>query len=527
MKQVHLGKFINKKHVNVKSGILRRFSLTFMAIVGAVGLSISPMTNVFAASPFDTSIKPISTLTIASANGSHSQNITTSYMSVMDDACGATTNYSTAYISFLSALSDEDGRWAIVQSSTSSTSNKRIVWIGWSTNPYDAVIFDNFDPDYMVRVDTEAGVQLSINDSGVVTCSGAGIVLGGSSDFYGGLGSVFVSTYPVSYPSGYAGQYIPGGATRDYDQDGLSDYVESAYFPDRNDVFCDTTVNPYVCAYPNPLEKDIYVEVDWMDDGTTEYKPTSTQLSMVESMFDDQDINIHFDTGQYGGGQEIPISLSNSQQEYLLRVPKSGVLDYYDYRDGGNSTATGGSSVSAHFSSDRNSIWRYMISGYKYSSLDDLQQVQTSQSTGWAQVLGVNTFISAGRLKDLEQSVPNVNKSVAGTLAHEIGHMLCLSDSQVFEEQPSSCVYAGIDNNDVNSPYYDLQNYDSVMNYRYQLSHPDVEYSDGTHGSGDHNDWNGVTSGMGLFSSNLTIVSSGASTVITPSTPSSERPVIE
>lgn len=472
MKQVLLRKFINKKHVNIKSDILRRFSLGVMAIVGALGFTLSPVTNVFAASPFDTSIKPISSLTIASANGSYSQNITTSYRSVMSEACGATTNWSTRYDSFVAALSHEDGRWAITQSSVSSTSNKRIVWIGWSTDPYNAVIFDNFDPDYMVRVDVDAGVQLSIDDSGVVTCSGAGIVLGGSSDFYGGLGKVFVSTYPVTYPSNYTGAYIPGAPTTasDSDGDGLSDYVESTSFPDRDNVFCNTTVNPYACAYPDPLKKDIYLEVDWMVNGTESYKPNTAQIAKVVDGLNDNGYEVHIDTGQLGGGNAL-----SSFTDYLPMDPAATSMNFFKIKDGDSSQ-----SLQPNFNPDRKGIWRYLISGYRYN--------ESPTSSGASFAGSDNVFVSYGMIEDGQSSYgySDLNTAIAGTIVHEVGHSLCLSDSKAYSYQSSACQFSNIDEDATTA-------YDSVMNYNLQMFQNN--YSDGSNGTGDHDDWSAIDNG--------------------------------
>lgn len=88
---------------------------------------------------------------------------------------------------------------------------------------------------------------------------------------------------------------------------------------------------------------------------------------------------------------------------------------------------------------------------------------------------------------------------------HEIGHSLCLSSNRVYLEQPDQCAYAGIDNLEYEpgDDYYDLVNYKSIMNYFYQLRNGygfgNADYSDGTNGEGDHNDWAGAKAGLGGF----------------------------
>lgn len=319
----------------------------------------------------------------------------------------------------------------------------------------------------------------------------------------------FINYDSITYPTGYDGETIPtsnawadldgdgliaseessqgtSNASKDTDGDGIDDFKESVWFEDRDDIFCGTSQ----CAYPNPTEKDVYVEIDWMKDFLNRvYKPSGTQLDLVIDMFEAKGINFHADVGQFGGGNELP-----AFTETLAYTPTTSYVDYYDYRNGGDG-------ISANFSDDRNSIWRYMIYGYNY--------LEDTTSTGWAKVMGSDLFVSGGLIEDMSGLV-SMDRAVANTMAHEIGHALCLSDEQVFAEQPLECVYEAIDNGDNNSPYYNLANYQSVMNYRYQLTDQDdigvVDYSDGSHGTGDHNDWGGVMLGMDGFSGARTLL---------------------
>jgi len=309
-----------------------------------------------------------------------------------------------------------------------------------------------------------------------------------------------VSSFDYNYPTGYSGLPMPDqsfdsdndGLTvaqetaqgtsdvdSDTDGDGLNDYTESSWYLNRDDVFCGILQ----CAYPSPLTKDVYVEVDWMKDASnTMYKPSSTQLDLVEGMFDNKGINFHADTGQFGGGNELP-----TYMQTLPYIATAGQVDFWDYRNGGDG-------VTANFSSDRNLIWRYMIYGYNYA--------ESTGSSGWAETMGDDLFISGGLIENMSGLV-SLDRAIAGTMAHEVGHNLCLSNEQIFEEQPSECVFSGIDD-DVYKP----QNYESVMNYRYQLTDDDdmgvVDYSDGSNNTDDHNDWDAVILGMDGFSGTRT-----------------------
>lgn len=310
------------------------------------------------------------------------------------------------------------------------------------------------------------------------------------------------SSFAYNYPAGYSGLPMPDQSTDsdgdgltvaqetaqgtidtqiDTDGDGLDDYLESPWNSDRDDIFCGVLQ----CAYPDPTVKDIYVEIDWMKDSSNNlYKPSSTQLGLVEDMFDDKGINFHADTGQFGGGNELA-----TYTQTLPYTVTPGQIDFWDYRDGGDG-------ITANFSSDRDLIWRYMIFGYNYA--------EATGSSGWAETMGDDLFISGGLIENMS-GLASLDRAIAGTMAHEIGHGLCLSDEQFYVEQPTECAFSGIDNDT-----YKPQNYESVMNYRYQLTDDDdmgvVDYSDGSNVSDDHDDWSAVTLGMGGFSGTHTVL---------------------
>ncbi len=129
--------------------------------------------------------------------------------------------------------------------------------------------------------------------------------------------------------------------------------------------------------------------------------------------------------------------------------------------------------------------------------------------------MGDSLYISKGLLDDdTNVSSGNLDRAIAGTMAHEIGHSLCLSDSKIWEEQPNECVFAAIDNNDDESEFYNLEDYESVMNYRYQLTYPYdlgiVQYSDGANITDDHKDLEAIALGIGKFSGAHTLFSEGA-----------------
>ncbi len=329
---------------------------------------------------------------------------------------------------------------------------------------------------------------------------------------------------PVIYPSGYEGELVEDGSNidadgdglnllqemkqgtsdnkKDTDGDGIDDLKESIWFPDRDEVFCDTNATPYVCAYPNPLVQDLYIEIDWMYDPIADrtFKPTSTQLGLVEAMFANEGINLHIDIGQFGGGEQLA-----DYEEYLRQESISGIPDFLDFKRGGDN-------INRNFAEKRQDIWRYLIYGNGFSNNDG-----NSESSGWAVTLGDNLFVAGGLIEDSESNLFDLDRAIAGTMAHEIGHSLCLSSVRYYFEQPAECAYAGIDNSSGEGDpseadtHYDLSTYESVMNYYYQLTRIDkgdlgvVNYSYGTNLPDDHNDWSAVKMGIGKFSGSHTL----------------------
>lgn len=496
--------------------------IVVLILASLVGSSlISPLAS--AASVYDDAYQQTETLEIRGegyGQDCSTENIISSWSSKLlaDPSVGS---------SFGNAL--ESGSWAIAQTKTDNgmagvhDDFVRIYWTESNEMELDFQhMFSTFYETRLVKSDTNQPIHQALirsNFAGYVGGQNCNIIVqdAGTSDdalfthnFTMTQGSAEIRGYiavnvNVNYPDDYEGDVVANGSidededglsfakesaqgtsdnSKDTDGDGLSDYVESQWYPSRQSVFCGTS-----CTYPNPTQKDIYVEIDWMKNSSNQvFKPTNSQLSLVEDMYADKGINFHADTGQYGGGNELAVYTHS-----LSRVATSGQVDFWDYKNGGDG-------IAANFSSDRSLIWRYLIYGYEYAS-------SSGTSSGWSEVMGDDIFISGGWINNLS-GLASLDRAIANTIAHETGHALCLSSVQVFVEQPAGCIYDGVDNDDPNDAEYNLANYKSVMNYRYQLTDQDdmdvVNYSDGSHGTGDHDDWNGVLAGMGGFAGTKT-----------------------
>ncbi len=500
MSNTFINKIINKRKggTKKKTGILQRAFIFAMSIVGALAYSLAPVVDVFAASNWDSLINTTSSLLLRDTNGGHTQDVTGSYLSLMSQYCP------TQHSELLSAVGEEDGRLSITQVHVSGGTMRTIV-INWSTNPASVTQFNDHDDmygyDYSISVMPEDSVALTVNTSGQIQCHH----LGGDEVFLGtptGYIYVFMSTYPVTYPTGYEGEYMPAPAgssdfdsdgldkdeedtlgTSDFkidtDMDGLADPIESithnAFY---EEMFCKQT-SPFTCADPDPTTKDLYVEIDWMDDGTEEYKPTTTQLGLVEDKFAALDINFHADTGQYGGG--------NVLQSY--QAPLDIFEDFYGFKWGFQTLDP------ANFDTDRYKIWHYMISGYNFDdgSIGSSRCPVLGGSlciSGGAEPGGDDVFLSYGLLAST-RSGSILDNAIAGTIIHELGHNLCLSND-IYTGQDAACLFSGIDNTSASS------NYHSAMNYNYQFTN-NYSYSDGTNGTGDHDDISAIMVGMDDF----------------------------
>lgn len=506
---------------------------------------VSPPAN--AASAYDTYINPINKLELRRQNYGSTQNCTTvdmstnwqevikntqsSFISTYHDNYGLGGDASSLATSFNTALAS--GSWAVYrypEYNAPAGSYYDDIYVAWKESGQMAVNWDSSTAsltgyDHIVGMEfdsmcTYAGKPyidyFQLNNAAI------GLINNTTANSGQGWFQLFMSTnLSNTIPSGYEGLAIPNASTIDSDGDGLSlaqeieqgtsdnivdtdgdgisDYKESKWFTDRDAVFCHPTASPKVCAYPDPAKQDVYLEIDWMKNSATNqvFKPTDTQLGLVETMFANEDINLHIDTGQFGGGNEL-----DGYDEYLPNYSVNNADDFYDYQlglDGHNQ----------NFATNRQNIWHYLIYGDHYSTADG-----NSDSTGWSEIMGTNVFIAGGALASL--SFPaNIDRAVAGTIAHELGHTLCLSQSHVYIEQGTDCVYGGIDDKSgqppLNNPdsFYNLQDYKSVMNYRYQLTVPDdlgyIDYSHGTNMPADHDDWSAVKSHIGGFASQLTV----------------------
>lgn len=174
----------------------------------------------------------------------------------------------------------------------------------------------------------------------------------------------------------------------DTDGDGLSDFVESTLWPNRQTVFCGSSGT--MCSFPDPLVRDLYVEIDWMQGNAMRTEERTTIIQNFENApinndgDSSTDITLHLDTGTLGGGNQVP------HQEVLSEA------DYWDTRD-------------TNFAPAREGIFRYALSACR-------DQQSPTGAYGWAYTPG-DGLVIFDCMPDMDQ-----DDVQAKVFTHELGH---------------------------------------------------------------------------------------------------------
>ena len=203
----------------------------------------------------------------------------------------------------------------------------------------------------------------------------------------------------------------------------------------------------------NPFQKDVFLEFDWtssLDANTTNKPPIQEIIQMIDA-FARQNITLHVDIGNLGGGEEIPPQAFVSYADIINLY-----WDYFLHNDLNN---------------PRQRIFHYGI-------ICDYSEGPGFAIIGWDHL---NSFVIGAQF--LAERYPRYAKErVTMTSAmHEVGHTFGLIVTK----------FNGIDNNIAMKPIYKefwiYSQYRSILNYLYTFSM--MDFSDGSHGRGDYNDW--------------------------------------
>ena len=461
-----------------------------LSLLVTLPLFISSSAN--ATSLYDNLYQTTNTLSVCSNYSDINEDLTFDYQAIIN---GTYDNHSVLYYAQAVSYSSQPAGSGVQQFIADQWNNQKVRWSISESRTSDGdcsiMLYYTTDDSLALRWEPDGiffenessvrQIKISWNESINGIYVDHKFATNGTESGWPYFGGVMSGTHPASnttlrnytshtnhpnYPEDYEGDLIEDGSTIyndddelsllqelqqgtsdnniDSDGDGISDYKESIWFEDRDEVFCDTSATPYVCAYPNPTVKDIYIEIDWMENSSRSFQPNSTQISGVMAGLGDYGYNVHVDAGEYGGGNALP---------YITNLPfmPDGVeIDYFDLKDGDVSTST-----LVNFNPKRKAIWRYLISGYNYS--------ENSTSSGAAFIGGGDIFVSYGYIQDNQPlfGYTAIDTAIAGTVVHETGHSLCLSQTQQYSYQSMECRFSGIDTQSLF--------YDGVMNYNLQM----------------------------------------------------------
>jgi hypothetical protein len=208
----------------------------------------------------------------------------------------------------------------------------------------------------------------------------------------------------------------------------------------------------------DPFRQDIYVEVDQMEAGPNG-EPASYlgegAMNMMRDAFDKHNIVIHFDDGCMGGGNWIPF------EEKMVR---DDLIPLYQ----------------EHFLDNGTSTWKRGV--FHYGIV-----VYWANYSGY--VFGTNDSywgafqISSKRVDDkhLFPGQKRRDTAYASVYMHELGHTLDIYIPGGHDRK----TYAPWQPN-----WWKWRPYRSCMNYGY--TYLLVDYSDGSRGKNDHNDWDNL-----------------------------------
>lgn len=224
-------------------------------------------------------------------------------------------------------------------------------------------------------------------------------------------------------------------SSMDYDNDGLNnieEYLTSQWGSD-------------------PFRKDLFIELDQMEAGQNG-EPASIlpegSKDMLRTAYDKHNIVYHLDDGCMGGGEMIPFS-----KEVSGKTLRESYYEKYFLHNGENE-------------------WRKGVFHYALIVYD-------AGFNGYA-IRRDEFQISSKYIEEKCKQLFFVDRNIiyASVFMHETGHSLAISNP-------------GVDNPDTMYPwkldYWKYRPYKSCMNYRY--TYILVDYSDGSHGMNDFDDW--------------------------------------
>jgi hypothetical protein len=226
----------------------------------------------------------------------------------------------------------------------------------------------------------------------------------------------------------------------------------------------------------DPFRKDIFMELDQMEKGPNgegALVPEGT-IDLLTDVYSKHDIVLHIDDGCMGGGQLIPFDINTSGREM-----DEIYLNYFLNNDPDNW---------------RRGVFHYGLiiyrsdfhPGFVFSSTNDGENWTLDSfciSTKWHETLPMKDPIWDIILRRSFDSETHREIIYATAIMHETGHNLGLFGNN----PPGVDADTGFGNILL---WFRYKNYRSCMNYGYIYYL--VDYSDGSHGRNDFDDWGNI-----------------------------------
>lgn len=218
----------------------------------------------------------------------------------------------------------------------------------------------------------------------------------------------------------------------------------------------------------DPFRRDIFMEIDFMETGPNgEYNIVEDEaFEMLKTPFHRRNIVFHVDAGEVNGGDLVPFDDDVKSDE---------VIEIYEN----------------YFIKNESDAWRRGVFHYSiivYSCNPGGYAFCGDLPPHWGYTPGTNSFMISSSLMDKHQQNVLASNSreylYASCIMHEMGHNFGLRWGHPFGVDCQFGKYPW------HPSYWIFGNYKSIMNYRYTYNN--MDYSDGSHGRRDHDDWENI-----------------------------------
>jgi hypothetical protein len=238
------------------------------------------------------------------------------------------------------------------------------------------------------------------------------------------------------------------------------------YDPDYDSL---TNVEEYLTRDfgTDPFRQDVFLELDYMEESPDEISSIIPDegKELLKNPFHRRNIVFHIDTGQAYGGEEIPFDSDVSFDE---------VKEIYN----------------SYFMDNDENNWKRGVFHYgiiAYSCIPKGYGFSGDVSPYWGYIPGTNGFIISS--KQMEKNARlSLTKSLSyfygSAVMHEMGHNFGIRGGNPPGCDNRGCIYPW------RLGFWLYWNYKSCMNYRY--TYKIFDYSDGSHGRRDSNDWEAI-----------------------------------